>query len=232
VDLCCASELEACFVVIAPWPDHGGAVKRATQGGIKLQTKNPGEIALLAMVLAMCLLVCAHMSIAEEFSADFVVKTFGEPLPVNGKVFVKNGLVRHEVLERGGKQITVVRPDKRVIWVINPDEKMYLEAAYQDSDRKFDSWTPEKEKQAKLLGKETVSGLFCKKYETVEDGQKIIYWISEKLLFPIKIEGKESLMEYKNITEGALADSLFEIPPDYESMTAPTLPQGMDTPKK
>jgi outer membrane lipoprotein-sorting protein len=197
-----------------------------------LQTKNPGKTGLLAIVLALCLLVCVRVSTAEEFSADFVVKTVGEPLPVNGKVFVKSGLVRHEVLERGGKQITVVRPDKRVIWVINPDEKMYLEAAYQDSDRKFDSWTPEKEEQAKFLGSETVSGLACKKYESVEDGQKTIYWISEKLLFPIRIESKESLMEYKNITEGALADSLFEIPPDYESMTTFTLPQAMDKPKK
>ena len=60
----------------------------------------------------------------------------------------------------------------------------------------------------------------CKKYETVEDGEKT-FWISTQFPFPIKVEDSEVTMEYQNIKMGALAESLFEIPPGYEKMAMP-----------
>jgi hypothetical protein len=187
-------------------------------------TMNRCKSGVVMMVFVVVLLVCGTVSMAQEFWADFVVQTVGEPLPVNGKIFVKKGLIRDEVMERGEKQITIVRPDKKVIWVINPEEKMYLEVTYQETDRKFDSWSAERESKAKYLGKEFVSALACKKYEVVEDGQRSTYWISEKLSFPIKIETKDSVMLYKNVMEGDVADDLFVPPADYEKMTMTDIP--------
>ena len=181
-------------------------------------------IALLGIVL----LAMAVQVVAEEFSADFVMKSPGEMLPIKGKVFVKNGLIRQEVSERGDRQVTIVRPDQHVLWVLNADDKMYLEIAYEESDRKFDSWTSERESKAKYLGKETISGVACKKYELVEEGNRSVYWVAEKLNFPIKIEGLDGVLEYKNITEGGANDTLFLPPADYERITmndpTPALP--------
>ena len=189
-----------------------------------MHTMNRRKLGVVMMVFAVTLLVCGSAGMAHEFWADFVMRTVGEPLPVNGKIFVKKDLIRDEVIERGEKQITIVRPDQKVIWVINPEEKMYLEVAYQETDRKFDSWSAEKEGKAKFLGKEFVSALACKKYEVVEDGQRSTYWISEKLSFPIKIETKDSVMLYKNVMEGDVADDLFAPPADYEKMTMTDIP--------
>jgi len=172
-----------------------------------------------AILLGIAMFGMVGPAAAEEFWAQFVMKTPGEILPVKGTIFVKNGLVRHEVHERGDRQITVVRPDKGIIWVLNSDDKMYLEIVYQEADRRFDSWTPEKEKKAKLLGKDTISGIACKKYELVEDGARTVYWVSANLNFPLKIEGPDATMEYKNIDEGPLADTLFDPPSDYDRIT-------------
>lgn len=172
-----------------------------------------------AILLGIAMFGMVGPAAAEEFWAQFVMKTPGEILPVKGTIFVKNGLVRHEVHERGDRQITVVRPDKGVIWVLNSDDKMYLEIVYQEADRRFDSWTPDMEKKARVLGKDTVSGISCKKYELSEGGSRTVFWVSPKLNFPLKIEGPDGTMEYKNITEGPVADTLFEPPVDYERIT-------------
>ena len=50
-----------------------------------------------------------------------------------------------------------------------------------------------------MLGEETISGIACKKFETVEDGEKTIFWVSKQFPFPIKVEDSEVTMEYHNI---------------------------------
>ncbi len=195
-----------------------------------VQWKPYGTMWIMSVFVGVLLWTGTAPVAAQEFSADFVMKSQGEILPVKGKIYVKNGLIRHEVNERGDRQITIVRPDQGVIWVLNTDDKMYLEVAYQESDRKFDSWTPERESKAKYIGKEAISGITCKKFELVEDGARSVYWIAEKFGFPIKVENRDGILEYKNIQEGGANDTLFNPPPDYERLTmsgpAPTPPAG------
>jgi hypothetical protein len=132
------------------------------------------------------------------------------------------------VSERGDRQVTIVRPDQQVLWILNADDKMYLEVAYQESDRRFDSWTQERESKAKYLGKETIAGVACKKYELMEEGNRSVYWVAEKLNFPFKIESQDGVLEYKNIIEGGANDTLFLPPADFERITmndpTPVLP--------
>ncbi len=109
--------------------------------------------------------------------------------------------------------------------MFTPEEKTYMEMPYQSEDKTFEEWTPEKEKKAKFLGEETVSGMPCKKYETVEEGEKTVFWISTQFPFPIKVEDSEMTMEYRNIKQDPLADSLFELPAGYEKMAMPIVPQ-------
>lgn len=108
--------------------------------------------------------------------------------------------------------------------MIIPEDKTYLEMPYQAEDKTFEEWTAEKESKAKLLGEETVSGLQSRKYESIEDGEKTYFWISKKFPFPVKVEDAEVTMEYRNIKEGSVPDSLFELPSGYEKMTMPMMP--------
>jgi hypothetical protein len=203
-------------------------------GGMMVLRKLYGKRIVALAMLGIVVVAMAVQVVAAEFSADFVMKSPGEILPIRGKIFVKNGLVRHEVSERGDRQVTIVRPDQQVLWVLNADDKMYLEVAYQESDRRFDSWTSERESKAKYLGKETISGFACKKYELIEEGNRSVYWVAEKLAFPVKIESQDGVLEYKNITEGGANDTLFLPPADYERITmndpVPVLPPAGGTP--
>jgi len=173
---------------------------------------------VLAAIVAFC-----GFSMAAEFSADFSVKTKGEE-EVVGKIFVKGGKIRQEVTEEGEKQIMIIRPDKSMTWMITPEEKMYMEIPYESDTQSIEPWSAEREKEAKSLGEETVNGHAAKKFEAMEDGEKVTYWISKKLNFPVKIEDSESVMEYKNIKEGSVPDSEFEVPAGYEKMTMPVMP--------
>jgi outer membrane lipoprotein-sorting protein len=163
----------------------------------------------------------AHATV--EFSADMVIVPKGDEA-MKGKIFVKGDKVRQETTEEDETQIMIIRPDKKVTWMITPDEKTYMEMPYQSSDKTFEEWTAEKEKNAKFLGEETVSGMPCKKFEIVEDGEKTVFWLTKQFPFPIKVEDSEVTMEYKNIKLGSLDDSLFELPAGYEKMTAPIVP--------
>ncbi|MFP5212531.1 MAG: DUF4412 domain-containing protein [Acidobacteriota bacterium] len=170
----------------------------------------------LSVAFALVLLLSASC-LAAEFSADLVIQPKGEEA-MKGKIYVKGNKVRHEVTEEGDTQIMIVRPDKKVTWMVVPEEKMYTEIPYQSDDQAFEEWNPEKEKKAKAMGEETIAGFPCKKYETIEDGEKTYVWVAKKLSFPIKLENSEAVMEYKNIKEGSVADSLFELPQGYEKM--------------
>jgi outer membrane lipoprotein-sorting protein len=160
---------------------------------------------------------------AAEFSADFVVKSKGED-EIYGKIFVKGQKIRQEITEGEDKQVLIIRPDKGLTWMLTMEDKSYMEIPYESQGQAFDVWTAESEKLGKLLGEETVSGHPCKKFELVEEGEKATYWVSKKLSFPIKVQDSESVMEYKNIKEGAVDDALFEVPQGYEKLSTPAIP--------
>ncbi len=181
---------------------------------------------LFFVIFSMSLAVPVFQGIAHaavEFSADMVIVPKGEE-PMKGKIFVKGDKIRQETIEEDETQIMIIRPDKKLTWMITPDEKSYMEMPYQSTDKTFEEWTAEKEKNAKFLGEETVSGMPCRKYEIMEDGEKTVLWISKQFPFPIKVEDSEVTMEYKNIKQGSLEDTLFEVPAGYEKMAAPLIP--------
>ncbi|NSW86102.1 MAG: DUF4412 domain-containing protein [Syntrophobacteraceae bacterium] len=177
----------------------------------------------LAILLVVSLFLFSSPAMAIEFSADMFIQPKDEE-PLKGKIYVKGDKVRQEMTEEGEVQIMIIRPDKKVTWMIIPEDKTYLEMPYQAEDKTFEEWTAEKESKAKLLGEETVSGLQSRKYESIEDGEKTYFWISKKFPFPVKVEDVEVTMEYRNIKEGSVPDSLFELPSGYEKMTMPMMP--------
>ncbi len=179
---------------------------------------------IFSVSLTVLSLLGPEQAKAIEFSSDLVIVPKGDE-PMEGKIFVKGDKIRQETSEEDGTQIMIIRPDKKLTWMITPEDKTYMEMPYQSEDKTFEEWTPEKEKKAKLLGQETVSGIACKKFETVEDGEKTTLWVSTQFPFPIKVEDSETTMEYRNIKLGPLPDSLFELPPGYEKMAMPIIPQ-------
>jgi len=162
---------------------------------------------------------------AVEFSADIVIVPKGGEL-MKGKIFVKGDKIRQETFDEDEARVLIIQLDKKVTWMIMPKEKTYTEMPYQSPDKTFEEWAAEKKKNANFVGEETVSGMPCKTYETIEDGEKTVFWISKQFPFPIKIEDSQITMEYRNIEPGPFDDSLFELPAGYEKMAAPSVQQN------
>ena len=176
---------------------------------------------------------------AAEFSADMIQKSsMGN---TKGKVFVKGENFRHEMTMGGEKQIMIFQKDKGVVWVLMPQLKMYMEMTAGGQQDMAPPTPEEMEKMGdkKYLGEEKVNGYKCKKYRYTSKDPSVgttTMWISKKLNFPIKTEMEGSSgpmsMEYKNIQEKKLPDSLFKIPAGYQKISMPSMPNMPGMPKQ
>ncbi|MFA0887945.1 MAG: DUF4412 domain-containing protein [Synergistales bacterium] len=172
----------------------------------------------------LALLLTGGSALAAEFSADMAMKA-PDGSGMTGKVFVKGPKIRQEMTPDGEKMITILRLDKKLSWVLMPDEKVYMEMKMRESAE--DPSLVEKTDPAKVrrLGKETVNGFVCEKIQVTEKSTVITQWLSEELGWPIKGEVKApeglSTHEYKNIKKGGVSDALFEIPSGYQKMSVP-----------
>jgi hypothetical protein len=172
------------------------------------------------------MILVAGVAIADDFSADMIISTRGEK-DVKGKIYMQGNRMRMELDDVGDeKAVTISRPDKKVVWILMPEEKMYMEQPFQE-DPKMKEWTPSMEEQSKFIGNETVSGMDCKKYQV--KGKETYYWISEKLNFPVKTQDPDSTMVLKDIRIGNVPGGLFEVPKGYEKFSIPGMgmPGGM-----
>jgi hypothetical protein len=175
---------------------------------------------LLGVCLALLILAVPGLAGGAEFSALMLVKDGGKTMP--GKVFVLDGLMRQEFADEEGQSITIVRPDKKVVWVIIPRERIYMEMPLTKKLPGQFIQIPPQTFQKRLVGKDRVNGYEADKYEvTVLGGagpEKQIFWVAPKLGLPIKMECRERQfsMEYRSIKEVKLPDRLFDLPPGYQ----------------
>jgi len=190
---------------------------------------------LLPVVLISMFVVCGGC-FAQNYSADMV--TVGAMSPPS-KIFVKGNKIRTEMTIRsypGGKPgpnmkiTTIVRGDKKVTWMLNSQSKTYMETPASNMPA---NQTPEaiiktfgSRATAKKLGNETINGYQCQKTQCTlkgTKGQTITFWYSPKLKSIVKAMNagarRSAGMELKNIKEGSVSDSVFEIPKGYKKVS-------------
>jgi len=177
--------------------------------------------------ILLILLIIPGWAGAVEFSAQMVVKDGDKTMP--GRIFFQNGSMRQEFVDEEGRTITIVRPDKKVIWVIMPQEKTYLEMPLKTQLPGQFIQIPPDAIAKRVVGTETVNGYVADRYEvTVKGGAtgvtKQTIWVAKKLQVPIKMvtTQRDFSIEYRNIKEGGLAGRLFEPPKGFVKTTSPT----------
>ncbi|MEA1923132.1 MAG: DUF4412 domain-containing protein [Pseudomonadota bacterium] len=167
---------------------------------------------------------------AAEYSAEMETRSQGHVV-AKGKFFIKGNQSRNEMNQGGREIILISRPDKGVVWTLMPQGKSYLEMAIDldDDDDEImpDNWKPLLEKEGKKLGRETVNGIKCDKYEITDEGETITYWIAVKEGMAIRILTPETEVNYRNINTGKQPDHLFQIPSGYRKFAMPQIP-GME----
>ena len=180
-----------------------------------------------AAVLAFWLVGLAQ---AAEFSAVTVTKVGNQEQ--QGKLYVKDDKARMERLTPLGPSVSILRLDQRVMWILLPGQKTYLEMPIDKAAFDQALKVPEDQVSKKLLGTETLHGYETEKYETVVKvgGQQIksLMWISKKLEIPLRIESADqSFSQDYDIREGGVDDTLFEMPAGYRKMTMPAGMPGL-----
>jgi hypothetical protein len=171
---------------------------------------------------------------AADFSAE-VFNTY-QGQATQSKVYVQEGKIRLETL--GTEEYTILRTDKKVIWIVIPEEKTYLEIQSLNSQGAGEKMKGEVNRQ--YLSSETVNGYATKKYEVhyldKDTLHKAHQWISSDLNYPIKISALDGSWstEYRNIRIGSQADSLFEIPQGFDriSRSDPSSSESKSKPAK
>jgi len=183
---------------------------------------------LLGMIIFL-LMFSSSFALAIEFSADSIYKGGGKTM--KSKMYMKNDRYRTEGGAAEGMGIIITRLDKKVIWMIQPKQKMYMEMPFKSDPKDYKGKDVKGEIKRELVGSETIDGHPAKKYKvTYKTGSKVgsIYqWVATDIDFPIKteaVDGKWS-QEYKNIKVGNVSNSLFEVPAGYKKMNMPTMPK-------
>jgi hypothetical protein len=158
-----------------------------------------------------------------EFSATIVRSVAGSTF--TGAMFISKDKIRDEGTVQGRKNITIIRLDKKICWVLM-DNKQYMEISSMDQK---DILPMEKQAEQKFtiksLGKETVNGYPCevKQYTcTGEDCGVTTQWYSPKLKYMVRTEHKDAKtgavtfrQELTDIKQGTIDAALFEVPPGY-----------------
>jgi hypothetical protein len=173
------------------------------------------------------LLMLSGSVAAVEFTAQMVVKDGDKTMP--GKICVQNGKMRQEFIDAEGRTVTIVRPDKKLIYVVMPLDRTYVEIPLLTKlPGQFIQIPPESGTKRKV-GTETINGYETDKYEVMvrmgdEGAAKHTFWVAPKLGVPIKVECKERkfCIEYKNIKEGGMTALLFDPPKGYQKTPKPT----------
>jgi len=185
----------------------------------------------IKMLLVWSLLLCmSKVAFAQQdYSADMVAT--GDSETITGKLFATKDKARTEMPQ----SISITRFDKNVVWILMPNEKMYIEQPLKAEDKAPITEKMPGEIERQLIGAEVVDGKATNKYKvsfTVDGKQQAVFqWITPDLNFPVKtqaVDGSWST-EFKNLNFGKQPDSLFEIPEGYNKFSYDIPPQpGME----
>lgn len=169
---------------------------------------------------------------AAEFAADFKqYQAWGDEgeKEKTGKIFVKGEKSRMEFFKAGQAEgIMIVNPEKNASWLLNTQEKTYMEIDLAQSPSQYakEGSMEEHGFTKESLGSETVSGYSCVKERYTHKDKNMgsmVLWTSRKLSYPVKWESKNpsgtSWFQLSNIKEGKVNDSLFELPKGYEAIS-------------
>lgn len=170
--------------------------------------------------LITCLLLCACSVLrAEDFSADMVNSAQGRTF--TGKIFMAGDKIRIETPEA----ITITRLDTKTIWVLMPQQRLYLEQAFSAPAALLASARIAGETGRTLVGEETVQGRSARKYRVTfsQAGrtESVFQWFWQGLNIPVKTAAADSSwsVEYRNIRVTPQSPALFEIPQGYKKFS-------------
>ncbi|MHC1761024.1 MAG: hypothetical protein AB9917_16260 [Negativicutes bacterium] len=181
--------------------------------------------------LCLALLATAATAFAAGYSADVVTTDKNGVNQAKMWVSYSSWSQRMEMPSQPN-MIIIVRMDRKLVWNIDKESKMYMEIAMRPGMGANTIASGEKaptEVERTYLLTETVEGHVADKYQiTHQSGNdritQFIWLLKDNNLFPIKTQYKDSITVFKNLVFEEPAAALFEVPAGYQKMSLPGMP--------
>jgi len=157
-----------------------------------------------------------------DFSADIISTTAQGAM--NMKIYSTTGKSRVEM----PGNIMIIRQDFGVMWMVMPDQNMYMERPIDYAMLARTSPVLERAIERVPMGNESIDGVVAQKskitYEVNGRPDSMYQWIGPKDM-PIRSQAIDGswTVDYKNISMGPQPDSLFEPPAGYQKMAIPSM---------
>lgn len=195
----------------------------------KMRVRHVALIILIASFLVGC--TSSPSTPPDNFTATMVAVGMEMPMAKMGN----NSRVENPNMNG---VVTIVLGDTKKTIMMNTGTKTYFEQSMENREQIPTIHDPGLVFEKKKVGKETIDGHPCIKYEAVyyrkskpEEKYKAIIWEAQDLKnFPIQTEavmaqnpqhpgsGGSMVMKYKNIKLGAATASMFGVPSDYRKV--------------
>jgi hypothetical protein len=187
-----------------------------------------------------------------EYSANRVISSEqdGHSMQMNARVYYAKGKERDEIEAHGQSMTMIMRHDKKLAWMLMPEQKMYTETSYADQAQ-YCNWPCVNIEKAKMgegkgyttLGKEVVNVVETTKYKVVcvdKKGDTIegTFWVASNgvvIKMDFTTTGKSdkpqhAVIELRNMNIARQDPGLFEIPKGYSKLDMSTMPVGSGRP--
>ena len=175
--------------------------------------------ACLVIISAVIISGCSSTAANRQFSAEIISRSGGASF--KGKMFFAGDKFRME----NPQAVTISRMDKKTVWILMPEQKMYMEQAFTEDSARGMVQKMDNEVKREKLGTETVNGIKADKYKvsykTEGRTDSIYQWLASGMQMPVRtssVDGKWS-MELSNVKFGDQPDSLFEVPAGYKKFS-------------
>jgi hypothetical protein len=187
--------------------------------------------ALLGSFLVLCT-VGGVISLASalEFSADQITRANGKTRTAN--IYYRDDRWRLEHQDPGPVNVTIVRKDKLVMWLLISRLKHYKEIPYDAAQAPQVQETLNGEVSRQSIGTETLDGHPTTLYEVqVKNGAQTdsyYQWLATDIHFPLKLAKKDGswMVEYRRVRIRHLSDFLFWLPVNFQPLEEYDRSQG------
>lgn len=176
---------------------------------------------LLGLVVAVWIFGAIEAG-ALEFTADQVTKINGRTQKSN--IYYRDNMWRIEHHSMGPVNVSIVRKDKKVVWLLLSRMKHFKTMPYSAEQDLQVSERLEGEVSREEIGAETREGHPTTLYEvTVKQGERtdVYYqWLATDIHFPMKLAKKDGswIVEYQHVRLRPVIDYLFQLPLNFEPL--------------
>jgi len=159
---------------------------------------------------------------ALEFTADQVTRINGHSR--KAYIYYRDQMWRLEHHDLGPVNVTIVRKDKQVMWLLLSRMKHFKTVPYDPQQSPKVGEHLEGEVAREEIGTETLDGHPATLYQvTVREGEhttEYYQWLATDIRFPLKLARKDGswLVEYRNVKLRSVSDFLFQLPVNFQPL--------------